>query len=128
MAEKMCADEAALLNYGMFKKDVCDDFIVCPFGNLTVNGLLATFLFKHGAFVKKKCPVQPESKRDVSLFLSRGGVRKSSNASLLSLDVAPKSQSLLTWDPPILFVLVASRWCPSLGYMQVWHVWLRATL
>jgi hypothetical protein len=84
MAEKMCAAEAALLNYGMSKKAVCVDSIVCPFGNLTINGLLATFFFKHGAFVNKKCPVQPESTRVVSLLLSRGGVRQSSNVSILS--------------------------------------------
>jgi hypothetical protein len=51
MAEKMCAAEAALLNSGMSKKYVCVDSIFCPFGNLTVNGMLANFLFKHGAFV-----------------------------------------------------------------------------
>jgi hypothetical protein len=112
----------------MSKKVVCVYSIVCPFGNLTANGLLVTFLFKIGAFDNKKCPVQPESTRAVSLFLSRGGVRQSSNVSLLFLDVAPKSQSLLTWDPPMFFVLVASRWCPSFGYMQVWLVWVRATL
>jgi hypothetical protein len=128
MAEKMCSAEAALHNYGMSKKAVCVDSIVCPFGNMTVNGLLVTFLFKHGAFDNKKCPVQPESTRDVSLLLCRGGVRQSSNVSLLFLDVAPKSQSLLTWDPPILFVFVSSRWCPYFEYMQVWLVWVHATL
>jgi hypothetical protein len=74
MAEKMCAAEAALINYGMSKKAVRVDSIVCPFGNLTVNGLLVTFLFKHGAFNNKKCPVQPESTRAVSLFLIRGAL------------------------------------------------------
>jgi hypothetical protein len=77
---------------------------------MAVNVLLVTFLFKLGAFDNKKCPVQPESTRAVSLFLSRGGVGQSSNVSLLFLDVAPKSQSLLTWDPPMLFVLVDSHW------------------
>jgi hypothetical protein len=43
MAEKMCAVEAALLNSGMSKKDVRVDSIVCPFGNLTVNGFLVIF-------------------------------------------------------------------------------------
>jgi hypothetical protein len=128
MAEKMCAAEASLLNSGMSKKAVCVDYIVCPFGNLTVSGLLVSFLLEHGAFYNKKGPVQPESIRAVSLFLRRGGVRQSSNISLLFLDVAPKSQSLLTWDPPMLFVLVDSRWCPSFGYMQVWLVWVRANL
>jgi hypothetical protein len=118
MAEKMCSAEKA----------VCVDYIVCPFGNLTVNGLLVTFIFKLGTFDNKKCPVQPESTRDVSLFLSRGGVRQSSNILLLFLDVAPKSQPLLTWDPPMLFDLVDSCWCTSFGYMQVWLVWVRATL
>jgi hypothetical protein len=128
MAENMCAAEAALLNYGMSKKIGRVDYIVCPFGNLTVNELLVTLLFKHGAFDNKKCPVRPESTRDVSLFLIRGGVRQSSNVLLLLLDVAPKSQPLLTWNLPMLFYLVASRWCPSLGYMQVWLVWVSATL
>jgi hypothetical protein len=76
MVEKMCAAEAALLNSGMSKKAVCVDSIVCPFGNLTINGFLATFLFNNGAFVNKKCPVQPESTTAVSLLLSRGGVRQ----------------------------------------------------
>jgi hypothetical protein len=53
MAEKMCATEAALLNYGMSKRAVCVESIVYPFGNMTVKGLLATFLFKHGAFINK---------------------------------------------------------------------------
>jgi hypothetical protein len=128
MAEKMCTAEAALLNSGMSKKVVCVDYIVCPFGNLTVNGLLFTFLFKHVTFDNKKCPVQPESKRAVSLFFRMGGVKQSSNVSLLSLEVSPKTHSLLTWYPPMLFVLVASRWCVSLVYMQVWLVWVRATL
>jgi hypothetical protein len=83
MAEKMCAAEAALLNSGMSKKAACVDSIVCPFGNLTVNGLLFIFLFKLGAFDNKKCPVQLEFTRAVSLFLSRDGVRQSSNVSLL---------------------------------------------
>jgi hypothetical protein len=95
---------------------------------MTVNVFLVAFLFKLCTFDNKKCPVQPESTRSVSLFLIRGGVRQSSNGSLLFLDVAPKSQSLLTWEPPMLFVLVASRWCSSFGYMQVWLVWVRATL
>jgi hypothetical protein len=99
-----------------------------PFGNLTVKGLVVTVLCKRGAFDNKKFRVQPESTRDVSLCLSRGGVQQSSNVSLLFLDVAPKIQSLLTWDPPMLFSLVASRWCPSFGYIQVWLVWVRATL
>jgi hypothetical protein len=107
---------------------VCVDSIVFPIGNLTVNGLLVTLLFKLDALDNKKCPVQPESTRDVSFFLSRGGVRQSANISLLLLDVAPKIQSLLTWDPPMLFVFVASPWCPYLGYMQVWLVWVRASL
>jgi hypothetical protein len=110
MAGKMCAAEAALLNFGMSKKAVCVNSIVCPFGNMTVNVFLVTFLFKHGAFDNKKFPVQPESTRAFSLFSSRSGVRQSSNVSLLFLDVAPKSQSLLTWDPPMLFFLVASLW------------------
>jgi hypothetical protein len=95
---------------------------------MTVNGLLATFLFKHGAFVNKKCPVQPESTMAVSLLLIRGGVRQLSNGSLLFLDVAPRSQSPLTWDPPMLFILLASRLCPYLGYKQVWLVWVHASL
>jgi hypothetical protein len=72
---------------------VCVDSIVCPFENLTVNGLLVNFLFELGAFDNKNFPVYPESTRAVSLFLSRGGVRQSSNVSLLFLDIAPKSQS-----------------------------------
>jgi hypothetical protein len=91
----------------MSKKAVCVDSIVCPFGNMTVNGFIVTFLFKHGSFYKKKCPVHPKSTKAVSLFLSRGGVRQPSNVFLLSLDIAPKSKALLTWDPPMLFVLVA---------------------
>jgi hypothetical protein len=59
MAGKVCAAEAALLNYGMSKKAVCVDSIVCPFGNLIFNGLLAILLSEHGAFVNKKFPVQP---------------------------------------------------------------------
>jgi hypothetical protein len=74
MAKKMCAIEAALLNYGTSKRAVCAESIVLSFGNITVKGLLATFLFKHGAFVSKKCPVQPEYTRAVSLLLIRGGV------------------------------------------------------
>jgi hypothetical protein len=124
----MRSDEAALLNSGMSKKALCVDSIVCPFGNLTVNELLVNFLFKRGAFDTKKCPVQPKSTRAISSFLSMGGVRQSPNVSLLYLVLAPKSQSLLTWDPPRLFVLVASRWCPSLGYMQVWIVWVHDNL
>jgi hypothetical protein len=76
MAGKMCAAEAALLNSGMSRRAVCVEFIVCPFGNLTIKGLLATLSFEHGAFVNKKCPVQPESTRAVSLLLSRGGLRQ----------------------------------------------------
>jgi hypothetical protein len=117
-----------LLNSGMSTKAVCVDSIVCPFGNMTVNEFLVTFLFKLCAFDNKKFPVQPKSTRAVSLFLRRGGIRQSSIFSLLSLDVAPQSQPLLTWDPPMLFVLVAPSWCPSFGYMQVWLVWVRATL
>jgi hypothetical protein len=94
---------------------VCVDFMVCLFGNMTVKGLVVKVLFKHGAFDRRNCPVQPESTRDVSLCLSRGGVRQSSIFLLLFLDVAPKSQSLLTWDPPILLAFVALRWCPSFG-------------
>jgi hypothetical protein len=104
------------------------DFIVCPFGSLTVKGLMVKVLFKHGAFDRRKCPVQPESTRAVSLCLSGGGVRQSSNFSLLFLDVTPTSQSLLTWYPPLLLAFVASRWCPSFGYIHVWLVWVRATL
>jgi hypothetical protein len=52
--------------------------MVWPFGNLTVNGFDVKILFKQGAFDKRKCPVQPESTRAVSLCLSRGGVRQSS--------------------------------------------------
>jgi hypothetical protein len=107
---------------------VCVDFIVFQLGNLTVNGFVATVLCKHGAFDNKKCPVQPESTRAVSLCFSRGGARQSSNVSLQFLDVAPKSQSLSTWDPPMFFALVASRWCPSFGNIQVCIVWVRATL
>jgi hypothetical protein len=107
---------------------VCMDFMVCPFGNLTVKGLVVNVLFKHEAFYRRKCLVQPESTRAVSLCLSGGGVQQSSNVSLLFLDVAPKSQSLLTWDPPTLLAFVASRWCPSFGYIHVWLVWVRATL
>jgi hypothetical protein len=128
MAGNICADFAALLNCGMSRIAVCVDFIVCPFGNLNVNGLVVTDLCKPGSFDNRKHPVQPESTRAVSLCLSRGGVRQSSIFSLLFLDVSPKSQSLLTWDPPILFDLVASRWCPYFGYTQVWLVWVRATL
>jgi hypothetical protein len=128
MAGNVCAAVAALLNSGMSRTAVCVDFIVCPFGNLNVNGLVVTILCKHGAFDNKKCPVQPESKRAFSLCLSRGGVRQSSNVSLLFLDVAPKSQSLLTWYPTMLFAFVAARWCPSFGYIQVWLVLVRATL
>jgi hypothetical protein len=89
---------------------VCVDFMVCPFGNLTVKGLVVKVLFKHGAFDRRKFPVQPESTRSVSLCLSGGGVRQSSIFSLLFLDVAPTSQSLLTWDPPTLLAFVASHW------------------
>ena len=74
MAGKMCATEAALLNSGISKKAVCVESIVFPFGNLTLKGLTHCFLSKHGAFVNKKCPVQPESTRAVSLFTRRGGV------------------------------------------------------
>jgi hypothetical protein len=109
MAGNICAAVAALLNSGMSRTAVCVDFIVCPFGNMTVNGLVVSVLCKHGAFDNKKFHLQPESTSAVSLCLSRGGVRHSSNVSLLFLDVAPKSQSLLTWDPPVLFALVASR-------------------
>jgi hypothetical protein len=70
--------------------------MVWPFGNLTVNGFDVKVLFKQGAFYKSKCPVQPESTRAVSLCISRGGVRQSSIFSLLFLDVAPRSQSMLT--------------------------------
>ena len=128
MAGKMCATEAALLNSGISKKAVCVESIVCPFGNLTLKGFTHCFLFKHGEVFNKKCPVQPESTRAVSLFTRRGGVRQSSIFSLLFLDVAPKSQSLLTWDPPMLFALVDSRLCQSLGYRQDWIVWVRTTL
>jgi hypothetical protein len=128
MAGNICAAFAALLNCGMSRIVVCVDFIVFPFDNLTVNGLVVADLYKDGAFYNRKCPVQPESTRAVSLCLSRGGVRKSSKFSLLFLDVTPKSQSLLTWDPPIFFDLVASRWCPSFGYIHVWLVWVCATL
>jgi hypothetical protein len=96
--------------------------MVCPFGNLTVNEFDVKVLFKQGAFDKRKFPAQPESTRAVSLCLSRGGVRQSSIFSLLILDVAPRSQSLLTRGPPIFLVLAASRWCPSFVYMQVWLV------
>jgi hypothetical protein len=128
MAGNICAAFAILLNCGMSRIAVCVDFIVCPFGNMAVSGLVVTDLCKHGAFDNRNCPVKPESTRDVSLCLSWGGVRKSSECSLLFLDVAPKSQSMLTWDPPIWFDLVASRWYPSFGYIQVWIVWVRATL
>jgi hypothetical protein len=128
MAGKMCATEAALLNSGMSKRAVCVESIVCPFGNLAVKGLLATFLFKHGIFFNKKCSVHLESTRAVSLLLSRGAVQQSSNFSLFFLAVAPKSQSMLVLEPPMFFVLVASLWCPSLVYMQVWCVWVCATL
>jgi hypothetical protein len=103
MAGNICAAFAALLNCGMFRIAVCVDFIVFPFGNMTVNRLVVKDLCKHGELDNRKCPVQPEPKRSVSLCLSRGGVRQSSFFSLLFLDVAPKSQSLLTWDPPKLF-------------------------
>jgi hypothetical protein len=121
MAEKMCAAEAALLNSGMSKKAVCVDSIVCPFGNLNANGLLFIFVFKLGAFDNKKCPVQPESRRAVSLFLRRGGVlHQSSNVLLLFLDIAPKSQPLLTWDPPVFFCLG--------GFTLVSLFWVHASL
>jgi hypothetical protein len=68
--------------------------MVWPFGNLTVNGFDVKVLFKQGAFYKRKCPVQPESTRAVSLSLSRGGVRQSSNFSLLILDVAPAKKQV----------------------------------
>jgi hypothetical protein len=57
MAGKMCATQAALLNYGMSKKAVCVESIVCPFVNMIFKGLLATILFKNVAFVNKTCPV-----------------------------------------------------------------------
>ena len=58
MAEKMCAIEAVLLNSGMSKKVVCVESIVCPFGNLTLNGFTHCFFLKHGEFVNIKFPVQ----------------------------------------------------------------------
>jgi hypothetical protein len=50
MDGKIWAAEAALLNSRMSKKAVRVDSIVCPFGNLTVNGFLVIFLFKLVAF------------------------------------------------------------------------------
>jgi hypothetical protein len=70
--------------------------MVWPFGNLNANVFYVKVLFKQGAFDKRKFPVQPDSTRAVSLCLSMGGVQQSSNFSLLILDVAPRSQSLLT--------------------------------
>jgi hypothetical protein len=70
--------------------------MVWPFGNLNVKGFDVKVLLKKGSFDKRKCPVQHESTRAVSLCLSRGGVRQSSIFSLLFFDVAPRSQSLLT--------------------------------
>jgi hypothetical protein len=59
MDEEMCTTESALLNSGMSKRAVCVESIVCPFGNLTVKGLLASFLFKHGAFFIKTVQCSP---------------------------------------------------------------------
>jgi hypothetical protein len=70
--------------------------MVWPFGNLTVSVFDVKVLFKQGTFDNRKFPVQPESTRAVSLCLSRGGVRQSSIFSFLFLDVAPRSQSMLT--------------------------------
>jgi hypothetical protein len=39
--------------------------MVWPFGNLTVNGFDVKFLFKKGAFDKRKFPVQHGSTRAV---------------------------------------------------------------
>jgi hypothetical protein len=69
--------------------------MVAPFGRRTVKGVRDLTLFKHGTLTKRKWPVHLESNIAVTCYLSRGGVRHTSNVDLLFKVVAPEHHSLL---------------------------------
>jgi hypothetical protein len=58
--------DAACLNSGMSKDDVCVESMVLPFGRQTLRGSIDLTLLWKGALINKKCPVQADSTIDVS--------------------------------------------------------------
>jgi hypothetical protein len=107
IAGKTCTTEAASLSCGISNDAVWVKTIVVTFGNLTLKGLIYFVLLQKGSLINKKCPVYPESTIAVSWCCRRGGVRQGSNFSLLRLSAASTNNSLLAWDPPLLFSLFA---------------------
>jgi hypothetical protein len=69
--------------------------MVAPLGRRTVKGVRELTLFKHGALIKRKWPVHPESNIAVSCGLRSGGVQQTSNVELLFKVAAPEHHSLL---------------------------------
>jgi hypothetical protein len=63
---KRCTTEAASLNSGISNEAAWVEYIVAPFGNLTLNGLIDFNFQWQGALINKKCHVQPESTIAVS--------------------------------------------------------------
>jgi hypothetical protein len=112
----MCAAAAALLNSGMFTKAVCVDSIVCPFVNLTVNGLLVIVLFKLGAFDNKKSACVYKG---CLIVLKQGWGTTIIKCFAIIFRCRPQDSILVDLGPSHVVCF---------GYMQVWLVWERATL
>jgi hypothetical protein len=79
---RMCACRACGGKSVSNKLHLCDDWIVVPLGMLTLSGMCAACLSLHGVVGDKKLLVHPESRIDVSFFVTsvKDGIQSKDSA------------------------------------------------
>ena len=134
---KMCAFCAACGRSGRERVAVCVDWIWLPSGRVTVSGRWLVLRSWQVLVLWRKWPVVPLSTMAVSLGVSggRGGSGASAIGQVMVELVSQLLATAITCHmgglvchfaslPPLQLSLVASRWWPSVGHLQVALVWV----